>query len=131
LILLDFQGTYLGNTDGDLSLLLLGLPTKSYVVDAIALEDRLPKLSPFLQSRKLRKVVWDGRLGYSELWHRYGIRLENVLDLQLVYLHEKYDLSQRKWVYLSGRTIAMREKNLLSPVAVESDLKRMEINGGS
>lgn len=124
IILLDFQGQHLGSTDGDLCLFLVGLPMKTYVVDAIALEDRLPKLSPYLQDRRLRKIVWDGRLGYSEFWHRYGIRLENVLDLQLVYIHERYELLRKKVLHLSGRTIALKDKKLLSATAIENDLNR-------
>lgn len=122
-ILLDFQGKSLGSTDGDLSLLQIGLPTKTYVVDAVALDGFIPKIAPYLQSRAIRKVVWDGRLGYSELWHRYGIRLENVLDLQLVYLHERYDFAQRKCIPLSGKLSALKEKNMLSEDLVEIELK--------
>jgi hypothetical protein len=62
-------------------------------------------------------------LGYSELWHRYAIRLENVLDLQLVYLHERFDVILRKCIPLSGKLSALREKNLLSPDSVEVELK--------
>jgi hypothetical protein len=124
MILLDFQGHQLGSVDGDLSLFLLGLPTKTYIVDAIALEDRLPELSPYLQGRRLRKIVWDGRLGYSELWHSHGIRLENTIDLQLVFLHGKHDFSRKKVFHLSGRTIALREKNLLSASVIDNDFAR-------
>ena len=123
MILLDFQGEYLGSTDGNLSLFLVGLPRKTFVVDAIALEDKLPKLSPFMQNRSLRKVVWDGRLGYSELWHRYRIRLESVLDLQLVYLHERHKISRKTVVLLSGRTMALKDNKLLSLTAIENDLQ--------
>lgn len=122
-VLLDFQGKSLGSTDGDLSLLQIGLPTKTYVIDAIALEGSIPKLAAYLQSRTIQKVVWDGRLGYSELWHRYAIRLENVLDLQLVYLHERFDVILRKCIPLSGKLSALREKSLLSPDSVEVELK--------
>ena len=69
--------------------------------------------------------MWDGRLGYSELWHRYGIRLENVLDLQLVYLHERYDVTQRKCVPLNGKVTAIKEKKLLSLTAVENEQQSM------
>jgi hypothetical protein len=124
-ILLDFQGEAIGSTDGDLSILQIGLPRKTYIVDAITTPEDINKLGPFLRDRKLRKAVWDGRLGYSELWHRYGIRLENVLDLQLVYLHERYDVTQRKCVPLNGKVTAIKEKKLLSLTAVENEQKRM------
>lgn len=107
-----------------MSLLQIGLPNKTYIVDAIALDKSIPRLAPFLQNRNLCKIMWDGRLGYSELYHRYAIRLENVLDLQILYLRERYDFSQRKSIPLSGKLAAIREKNLLSPAVVESELKR-------
>ena len=122
MIFLEFQGKGLGSTDGNLSLLQIGLTSKTFIVDAIALDDNIPRLASFLQNRNIRKIVWDGRLGYSELWHRYAIRLENVLDLQLVYLHERYDVTQRKSIPLSGKLTAIKEKKLLSPAAIEIEL---------
>jgi exonuclease 3'-5' domain-containing protein 1 len=101
------------------------LPKKTFVVDAISLDAYMYRLAPFLQSRNIQKIVWDGRLGYSELWHRYEIRLENVLDLQLVYLHERYDGTLRSFIPLSGKISAIREKKLLSPVFLEGELKRI------
>jgi hypothetical protein len=122
IIFLEFQGKGLGSKDGNLSLLQIGLTSKTFIVDTIILDDDIPRLAPFLQNRNIRKIVWDGRLGYSELWHRYAIRLENVLDLQLVYLHERYDIIQRKSIPLSGKLTAIKEKKLLSPVAIEMEL---------
>jgi hypothetical protein len=123
LMLLDFQGRGVGNIGGDLSLLQIGLPSKTFMVDAVALDDDLGRLAPFLQSRNIRKVVWDGRSGYAELWHRYAIRLENVLDLQLVYLHDRYDLGARKSVAVSGKLGAIRQLGLLPVETIDSDLK--------
>jgi len=88
------------------------------------LSSNIPHLAPFLQSRKLRKVVWDGRLCYAELWHRFSIRLENVLDLQLVYLHGKYDFTQRKCFPLSGKVTAIKDQKLLPQAGVEIEQKR-------
>jgi len=124
MILLDVHGKGVGSSGGDLSLLQLGLDSKTFMIDVVALHKDIPRLFPFLQSRSIRKVVWDGRLAYSELWHRYGICLENVLDLQLVYLHEKYDETQRKCIPLSGKTTAIKDKKLLSIAEVESEVKR-------
>jgi len=122
-MLLAFHGKGVGNVGGNLSLLQIGLPSKTFIVDALAFHDDMGRLAPFLQSRNILKVVWDGRLGYAELWHRYGIRLENVLDLQLVYLHDRYDLSARKSVGLTGKLGAIRQKDLFPMETSESDLK--------
>lgn len=121
-MLLDFEGKGMGSTDGDLSLLQIGLHPKTFIVDAVALLDDIPRLAPFLQNRNIRKVLWDGRLGYSALWHRYAIHLENVLDLQLVYLHERYDVTQRKSIPLSGIMTAIKEKKLLSTTDLEIEV---------
>ena len=106
-----------------MSILQIGVPTTTFVVDAIALNEQIPLLAPFLSDRNIQKIVWDGRLGYSELWHRYEIRLQNVLDLQLMYLHDRYDVSIQKCVPLSGKLTAIKEKKLLSPAVVEIELK--------
>ena len=123
LVFLDFEGKNIGSVGGELSILQIGLPTTTFVVDAIALDDKIPMLASFLSDRNIQKIVWDGRLGYSELWHRYEIRLQNVLDLQLMYLHDRYDVSIQKSVPLSGKLTAIKEKKLLSPAVVEIELK--------
>src|SRR5436190_13735599 len=125
MMLLEFHGKGIGSIGGDLSVLQIGLTTKAFIVDAIALNDDIPRLTSFLQNRNIRKIVWDGRLGYSELWHRYAIRLENVLDLQLVYLHERYDVTQRKSIPLNGKMTAIKEKKSFSPAALEKELNSM------
>lgn len=124
-ILLDFEGTDIGSAGGEMSILQIGLPTATFVVDAIALDEQMPMLEAFLSDRNIPKIVWDGRLGYSELRHRYKIRLQNVLDLQLVYLHERYDAFVQKCVPLSGKLTAIKEKKLLSPAIVEIELKSL------
>ena len=106
-----------------MSIIQIGLPAKTYIIDAIALDAQIPMLAPFLSDRNIRKIAWDARLGYSELRHRYKVRMQNVLDLQLVYLHERYDVSAQKCVPLSGKLTAIKEKKLLSPAAVEIELK--------
>jgi hypothetical protein len=122
-LFLDCHGKDLLNNDGQIGLLVLGLPEKAYIVDVVALSSNIPLLAPFLQNRKLRKVVWDGRLCYAELWHRFSIRLENVLDLQLVYLHGKYDFTQRKCFPLSGKVTAIKDQKLLPQAGVEIEQK--------
>jgi hypothetical protein len=49
--------------------------------------------------------------------------LENVLDLQLVYLHERFDVTQLKCIPLSGKVTAIKEKKLLSLTAIENEQK--------
>jgi|SRR5579859_137294 len=122
-VLVDFHGKDLGSGNGSLSLIQFGFPDKSFIVDAVTLQPELHRLSPFLQGRKLQKVVWDGRLGCAELWHSFKIRMENVLDLQLVYLHEKYDVTSRKGIPLSGRMTALREMKLLPLSAIDVEQK--------
>ena len=87
-IFFDCEGTQLGSQGGLLSTIAIGLFTadndvKAFVVDAIALKDSLQPLFAVLSADKPVKVMWDGRRDSSELYHRFGITLGGVLDMQL------------------------------------------------
>ena len=60
----------------------------AYLVDVLKYPKDLGNLKEILESPTFVKVVWDGRQDYAELWHRHGIELNPVLDLQLVRIHE-------------------------------------------
>jgi exonuclease 3'-5' domain-containing protein 1 len=92
-IVFDCEGYNLGEQGGNVSILtLLGLPSsltsledaKVYLVDAMALEtDTLQPIFDILRSSEVMKVMFDGRKDACELYHRYGVELSHVLDLQL------------------------------------------------
>ncbi|KDQ17732.1 hypothetical protein BOTBODRAFT_105228 [Botryobasidium botryosum FD-172 SS1] len=89
-IALDCEGQNLGQEGGKLSLISvspISLKKDSppiFLVDAVALDDRtLAPLFDLLRSNKPIKVVFDGRMDYSELAYRHGAQINGVLDLQL------------------------------------------------
>jgi hypothetical protein len=58
------------------------------LVDVITYPQALVPLKTILEDSRLEKVVWDGRMDYSELWHGHGIKLTKPVDLQLVRVYE-------------------------------------------
>jgi exonuclease 3'-5' domain-containing protein 1 len=59
--------------------------SKTYLIDAISLtNDNLRPLFDIIQSSSPTKIVFDGRMDFSALYHGRGITLHGVLDLQLV-----------------------------------------------
>jgi exonuclease 3'-5' domain-containing protein 1 len=90
-IVCDCEGVSLGGKGGKLSLISLrALPTVDnpvphiYLIDAIALDDRvLRPVYDLLQSNVYTKVMFDARMDWCELYHRHGVNLTRVLDLQL------------------------------------------------
>jgi len=88
-IFLDCEGLDLGCLGGELGLIQLGVENIVYLVDVIAYPESLVSLKPILEDPLLKKVVWDGRSDYSELWNGHGIKLTSPVDLQLVRVYEK------------------------------------------
>jgi exonuclease 3'-5' domain-containing protein 1 len=87
LLIVDCEGRDLGTRDGALSTISVGTEQYSdiFVYDAVEL-DRvalLPVLE-LLSNPKIIKVFWDGRMDFSEIFHSYRKRVENVLDMQIV-----------------------------------------------
>ncbi|KAI0092673.1 hypothetical protein BDY19DRAFT_990374 [Irpex rosettiformis] len=91
-IFMDCGGFNLGVRGGTLSILSLGvIPLNTiqylhiYLIDVahLSLVDLQP-IYDLLASSYATKVVWDGRMDYSALYHEYGVRMQNVVDLQLV-----------------------------------------------
>ncbi|KAI0759904.1 ribonuclease H-like domain-containing protein [Irpex lacteus] len=90
-IFMDCEGVELGVVGGALSILSLGViprgspnTLKIYLIDATNLSvSRLRPLFDLLASPKVIKVVWDGRMDYSALYHEYGVQMRNVIDLQV------------------------------------------------
>jgi exonuclease 3'-5' domain-containing protein 1 len=102
-IILDCEGHSLGEVGGKLSLLNLGVSHEDdagdehlsiFVIDVLAFQnDKEKHLIPIfdiLKSENIFKIVFDGRMDSSELLHGHGIKLNNVLDLQLA------DISSRE-----------------------------------
>lgn len=91
-VFLDCEGKTLGEAGGKLSLLNLGVVNQNnrlqtFLVDVLAFERSnsryLAPIFEMLRSEEVFKVMFDGRMDASELLHGHGVRLRNVLDLQV------------------------------------------------
>jgi exonuclease 3'-5' domain-containing protein 1 len=88
-VALDCEGENLGQKGGSLSLISLlaitpGESSEAYIIDAIRLSsDALRPLLDILESSSPLKIVFDGRNDFSEIYHKRGITMRGVLDLQL------------------------------------------------
>ncbi|KAJ3972710.1 ribonuclease H-like domain-containing protein, partial [Lentinula raphanica] len=98
----DCEGLDLGRQNGRLSLLSirsippLPNPSINYIFDFLSLPSSLLQpLFALLSSSSVLKIVFDGRMDYSALYHEYGVVMENVLDLQLVDVASRYVRGER------------------------------------
>lgn len=90
-IICDCEGSDLGSRGGNLSIIsLAALPTSAdpdpriYLIDAIKLSDQqLQPIYNLLQSDQHTKIMYDARSDWCEFYHRHGVELVRVLDLQL------------------------------------------------
>ena len=93
-VILDCEGRELGTRAGALSLVCLGDPEgrNVFIFDILSLPPEALQLlfSEVLDTvdsdstkRKI-KVVWDGRMDYSELFFGHNYSLDHTLDLQLI-----------------------------------------------
>ncbi|KAJ3758067.1 ribonuclease H-like domain-containing protein [Lentinula raphanica] len=102
-IVLDCEGLNLGTQHGQLSLLSLrplfpspSTPSQNYIFDFLTLSSTLlPPLFTLLSSPSILKIVFDGRMDFSALYHGYSVELVNVLDLQLVDVASRFMRGER------------------------------------
>ena len=90
-IAFDCEGHSLGESEGYLSIISLCAiqstetePIHVFLIDTLALDsETIRPVFDLLRSDEHTKVIFDGRKDWSELYHRYSVRLTRVLDLQL------------------------------------------------
>lgn len=93
-VVLDCEGQDLGQQGGSLSLInfrTIGpeIPN-TYLIDVLSLtKDALRPVFDIIQSSSPTKVMFDGRMDYSELFHEYGTPICGALDLQLADIHSR------------------------------------------
>ena len=88
-LILDCEGLRLGERGGSLSLVTLRTtspsPIRTYIIDVVSLpRTALEPIFDILRSSNVCKVLFDGRMDYSAIYHSYGVELKNLLDVQLV-----------------------------------------------
>ncbi|KAG6915174.1 hypothetical protein DXG01_012857 [Tephrocybe rancida] len=85
----DSEGLKLGQVGGKLSFIVLRsiqpvFTPGSFLFDAIKLsEEDIRPIFDILESSSVQKVVFDGRMDSSCLYHDHGVHLQNIVDLQL------------------------------------------------
>ncbi|KAF5345210.1 hypothetical protein D9758_009657 [Tetrapyrgos nigripes] len=85
----DLEGANLGLAGGSLSLISIKDASEStsqaYLIDALAFNaEQLRPIYDLLESDVVTKVMYDGRMDYSALYHEKQVSLKKVIDLQLV-----------------------------------------------
>ncbi|KAJ8520649.1 hypothetical protein ONZ45_g2591 [Pleurotus djamor] len=91
-LILDSEGLDLGNVGGRISIIILRpIPrgpqraSTIYIVDAITLsQETLQPLLRIIQADSPVKIVYDGRMDYTELNSAFNIRMGKTLDMQIV-----------------------------------------------
>lgn len=88
-LIFNCEGVNLGERGGFLSLITLRTihPSSSqcYLIDIVRLSPAaLSHVFTLLRSSSILKIVFDGRMGFSSLYHEYGVEIQGILDLQLV-----------------------------------------------
>ncbi|CAG8616226.1 5007_t:CDS:2, partial [Acaulospora colombiana] len=92
----DCEGYELGQQRGSLAIISLGALTTDqekeelsvFLIDVLAFRNKgevkhLDPIFKILQSDAIVKVVFDGRMDASELYHGYNVTLQRVVDLQI------------------------------------------------
>lgn len=85
-LILDSEGKDLGIQSGSLSIVTLHIPTsqKTYLFDVLNLSTSdLRPMYNLLESPSVTKVVFDGRMDYSALYHEKSVAMQNVVDMQI------------------------------------------------
>ncbi|KAG6817644.1 hypothetical protein H0H93_007097 [Arthromyces matolae] len=68
----------------------------SYLCDVLSLtSEELRPVYDILESSEIQKVVFDGRMDFSCLLHYHGVRLQNIIDLQLADIESRARRGER------------------------------------
>jgi exonuclease 3'-5' domain-containing protein 1 len=86
----------------------------TYLIDTIRLtREALRPLFDSIESSTLTKIVFDGRMDFSELYHGYGLTMCGALDLQLADIlsrrrhgEDRDDQLCRLSLYIHARSIS-------------------------
>ncbi|KAJ7613332.1 ribonuclease H-like domain-containing protein [Mycena rosella] len=123
-LFLDCEGSRLGIKTRRLSLISLGIPAPTpqkqcvYLIDTLALGT--PELRPIfdlLESSDIQKVVFDGQMDQSALFHEHNVTIQSVVDLQLADIKSRRLRGEREgspeqigrlWPYLPRNKVASK-----------------------
>ncbi|KAK0214121.1 ribonuclease H-like domain-containing protein [Armillaria fumosa] len=92
-LVVDCEGDQLGCKGGRLSLLTIRAASDdapTYIFDLLRLKRRnMRRVFDLLRDASRVKIVFDGRMDYSALWHEYDVAMVGVIDMQLADLHSR------------------------------------------
>lgn len=125
-VILDCEGQDLGSSVGTLSLISLGTPESEavYLIDAISVDNAALQtaLGQIVSNRSITKVVWDGRMDYSELFFGFSTPMENVLDLQIVDIISRSSTYRQESGYKTMRRLSRWD-------FPEKEVRKLELEG--
>lgn len=109
LLIVDCEGKNLGAADGVLSLMCIGTAKaeRIFVFDVLALRSRnalawLHSVLLLLADPSVKKIMWDCRNDFLEIWATYGVMLQGVLDLQLAEIESRVSVrGEKEWKRIS------------------------------
>lgn len=121
-LIVDCEGKNLGATDGVLSLMCIGTANAEdiFVFDVLALRARnalawLRLVLDILADPSVKKIMWDCRNDFLEIWATYGVTLQGVLDLQLAEIESRTSLrGEQEWKRIAR--LASRGRRLPLPL---------------
>ncbi|PBL04384.1 hypothetical protein ARMGADRAFT_52395 [Armillaria gallica] len=101
-LVVDCEGDQLGCRGGRLSLLTItSIRAASdhvpiYIFDLLRLKRKnMRRVFDLLRDASRVKIVFDGRMDYSALWHEYDVPIVGVIDMQLADLHSRQARGER------------------------------------
>ncbi|KAL4063812.1 ribonuclease H-like domain-containing protein [Scleroderma yunnanense] len=100
-LLIDCEGRNIGGLDGVLSLVCIGTERAEhvFVFDALALRSYSPRVRPLLNSLlnpSVKKVMWDCRNDFLEIFSEYGVALQSIVDLQLAEIQARMTVKKER-----------------------------------
>jgi len=116
IISLDLEGVYLSKR-GVISLLQIFDGKAVYVFDVLLLKDKLfvegGYLRNVLSSTSVTKIMFDCRKDCEALYHQYGVKLDNVIDVQMAEILYRYKIIRDAPKYFIGLASAVEQHNIL------------------
>jgi len=96
---LDCEGNDLGVEGGTLNLISLRAlepeTSRIYLINTIGLvKVQLNPVFDIIKSSLVTKIVFGGRMDFSELYHGWGVSLRGVLDLQLADVESRHQCGE-------------------------------------
>ncbi|KAF9223117.1 hypothetical protein BS17DRAFT_754936 [Gyrodon lividus] len=119
-LIIDCEGKNIGGKDGVLSLMCIGTQKAEhiFVFDVLALKTCNALLRPLvniLANPVVKKIMWDCRNDFLEIWTEYGVKLQGVLDLQLAEIESRVSVrGEMEWKRITR--LAARGRRLPLPL---------------